>query len=430
MTNHDVMNSTFMNSSLVTVIFLLGFLCSNIVTSSDNWPMFQHDPQHTGFSSSTMPTHLKEVWVYKDQSKPSPSLATSSDFVSVASYTSISTLNSIDGSLIMKKEYVTGFTTPAVTEKRVFLNSYDGLYCFDICTGERIWKYEIGFVTVYSSPIFVGNRMFVGSGPTMGWTPPEHWEEASWNSKRVACVDLETGRMIWEYQAQQSTEFSPAYSKGRVYVGCGRSVYCLDGQTGDLIWETSLEEPILSGLSLDGERVYVGVSSGIVCLDMGPGSVLWHFDCGTAVNTTPAVAYTKVYFGTPTGILYCLEAESGNMVWKIDTKRVSPPSETAITGEVLVADKKVAFGTGDGVLHVADAESRSIRKSVDLGDWSITSMALIDGRLIVGLWGGTVICFEESPFWGAVPFVVVSVVAVSVFVFFWYHRRKSLRSHE
>lgn len=133
---------------------------------------------------------------------------------------------------------------------------------------------------------------------------------------------------------------------------------------------------------------------GIVCLDMEPGRILWHFDCGTAVNTTPAVAYKKVCFGTPKGILYCLDAESGNLVSRIDTKKVSPPSETAITGEVIVADRKVAFGTGDGVLHIADVESGRIRESVDLGDWSITSMALIDGKLMVGLWDGTVICIE------------------------------------
>lgn len=426
MTEYKMIESTVVNAELLLTIFLFCFLNSSVIGCTDDWPMFQHDPQHTGFSSSHAPVHLREAWVYRERSKPEPLLAVSGDLVSIVSHDSISALSIVDGSLVMEKEYIICYSTPAVTEKKILIGSYDGLYCRDIYTGEEIWKYDIDFVTVYSSPIYVGDRIFVGSGPMMGWGSPESGEEASRNSKRVACIDLETGRVIWEYQARWSTEFSPAYFKGRLYVGGGRSVCCLDSQTGDLIWETNIEKSILSGLSLDGERVFVGDSNGIVCLNMEIGRILWHFDCKTAVNTTPAVAYNKVYFGTPDGILYCLDAESGSQVWKIDTKRVNPPSETAITGEVIVADKKVAFGTGDGVLYIADAESGRIRESVNLGDSSITSMAFTDGRLIVGLMDGTVICFEESSFRNAVFVLIVVAVILSSLALFWYCKKKSM----
>ncbi|MGC1119794.1 MAG: PQQ-binding-like beta-propeller repeat protein [Candidatus Methanofastidiosia archaeon] len=238
------------------------------------------------------------------------------------------------------------------------------------------------------------------------------------------------GEVIWEFAARRSTEFSPAFHNGKIYVNDSTDVYCLEAETGNLIWETDLEKANFSAVSLDGERIFVGISGGVTCLDMETGEVVWHFDCGERTYTTPAVAYRKIYFGTPRGILYCLDAESGNQVWRIDTRKASPQSEANISSGIIVADNKVAFGTGDGILYIADAESGAVCESVDLGDMSIISMALAEGRLMVGLWDGTVICFEESPFWKIVPLAVVSGVILSFLVFFRYCRRVTLRSSQ
>jgi outer membrane protein assembly factor BamB len=392
--------------------------------------MFQHDPQHTGFSSSPMPTHFKEAWRYKEYDKHGARLIIAEKKVLVAQRDSFSLLDADDGILVMDKSHAVSYGLPMVIRKRVLMSAYNGLYSFDSETGERIWGYGIKFVTVYSSPIFVGDRVFVGSGLAADWTPPEYGEEAYENTKRVACLDLETGEVIWEFAARKSTEFSPAFYNGRVYVNDSSDVYCLDAETGSLIWQTDLEKTNFSAVSLDGERIFVGISDGVTCLDMETGRILWHFDCGERAYTTPAVAYRKIYFGTPTGIFYCLDAESGNQVWKIDTKEASPQSEADISSEIIAADNKVAFGTGNGVLYIADAESGAICESVDLGDMSIISMALAEGRLVVGLWDGTVICFEESSFWKTVPLVIVSAVIVSFLVFFRYYRRVSLRSSQ
>jgi hypothetical protein len=60
-------------------ILVTWLLCTGIVAEgTDDWPVFQHDPQHSGFSSSTMPTSLREVWA---TGKPSLRSGLLSNFV-------------------------------------------------------------------------------------------------------------------------------------------------------------------------------------------------------------------------------------------------------------------------------------------------------------------------------------------------------------
>lgn len=78
--------------------------CSSVTTGSDDLPMFQHDPQHTGFSSSKMPTHPREVWTYKDQQKFGARVVLSEEKLFVADYYIIYSLDIEDGSLIWSYE--------------------------------------------------------------------------------------------------------------------------------------------------------------------------------------------------------------------------------------------------------------------------------------------------------------------------------------
>ena len=90
---------------LVIIGLVGGFLNFNInANQNDDWPMFGHDPQHTGYSNCKMPEELELLWEYKTAGRVSSS--------------------------------------PAVVEGKVFVGSGDSyLYCLDANTGELIWRY-------------------------------------------------------------------------------------------------------------------------------------------------------------------------------------------------------------------------------------------------------------------------------------------------
>ena len=67
-----------------------------------------------------------------------------------------------------------------------------------------------------------------------------------------------------------------------------------------------------------GDGVYFGSSSeDTVCrLDAATGTLDWTFHTEGPVRLAPSVADGKVYFGCDDGFVYCLRAETGQLVWK------------------------------------------------------------------------------------------------------------------
>ncbi len=416
-----------MERSMIALLVCL--LCSNIVTgNTDDWPMFQHDPQHSGYSSSPMPESLKEVWANESYCGSSggevTGLAISGDSVYVTHFACFSALDIRSGSVIWSDHGVYILSNfPAISNDRLFISHSALIRCFDAETGEELWKLTEGLLDFTSSPIAIENYVIVGGGYPLHVfpsTPESRRAEARAReyARRVMCLDSGTGRIMWEFYLNDYADSSPAYFDGRVYVNDGSShVYCLDVQTGALIWKRETEWNSSSSLSLDGERIFAGTSMGIICLKLETGEILWRFESDNKISHTPAVAYERVFAGDRDGVLYCLNAETGKLIWKMETKSI-------ISSSIIVADKKVAFGTGDGKLYIIKIGSGKICESLDLGDSEITAFALSDGKLFVGQENGRISCFEGSAHISLTPFVIIFVIIVLlVLINIWYRKK-------
>ena len=128
----------------------------------DWWPMFRHDPQHSGFSTSDAPVTNNVLWKYK-------------------------TGNRVHSS-------------PAVADGKLYICCVS-VYCLDANTGDYIWNYTTG-ESVSSSPAVVNGKVYIGS-----------------DDFKVYCLDGNTGDYIWSYKTEHEVESSPAVADGRVYIG-------------------------------------------------------------------------------------------------------------------------------------------------------------------------------------------------------------------
>lgn len=405
---------------------LVCLLCSSIFAgNTDDWPMFQHDPQHSGYSFSRMPVHLREVWANESYCESSGggvlSLAISEDRVFVINHACLSVLDVTSGSVIWSDQFVYAFSNfPAIGNSRLFLSDSSVIRCFDVDTGEELWKLLVKSLSFSSSPIVIDKYVIVGGGypwHSFPSTPETREEEArAWGyARRMMCLDSETGRIIWEFYLDNSASFSPAYFDRRVYTNDGsKHVYCLDIQTGELIWKREIEWNNTSHLSLDGERIFAGTSGGVICLKSETGEILWKFECDNKISETLAVAYSKLFTVDRDGVLYCLDAGTGELIWKMET-------ESRISSPIIVADKKVAFGTGDGRLYIMKVGSGKICESLDFGDSEVTGLALSDEKLFVGQKNGRISCFEGSTHINVTPAVFILVLAVLLIsISIWY----------
>lgn len=66
-------------------------------------------------------------------------------------------------------------------------------------------------------------------------------------------------------------------------------------------------------------RLYFGssVDHQLHCCRADTGESIWTFFTGAPLRLAPTVAEGRVYFGSDDGYAYCVDAKSGELVWKL-----------------------------------------------------------------------------------------------------------------
>lgn len=208
------------------------------VTEWNNWPMFHHDLEHTGYSTADAPDTNDILWTYDTQS------------------------NGV---------YDYGvYSSPAVVNKILYVgdlginNGRDGVfYALDANTGEEIWTFETEG-KIYSSPAVAENKVYFlctdgylyaldkdgnGDGTT----------DCIW--KTWIGINGDKGRWDWS---------SPAVHDGKVYIASslqtkdenkniiGGYVFCINTNNGDIEWYTDIGGQPDSAIAIANGRIYSG----------------------------------------------------------------------------------------------------------------------------------------------------------------------------
>ncbi|MGC1121112.1 MAG: PQQ-binding-like beta-propeller repeat protein [Candidatus Methanofastidiosia archaeon] len=375
-----------------TIIYLAVccLLCSSIRKSTDDWPMFQHDSQHTGYSTSEVPESLRLLWKFEGPPSFGTYLIISQGMV-IAAYNSDFTLslNIADGSFLWEiGEHPEQF--PTSDKERVYIGLFGGILCISVTEGKKLWQFQEEYV-YFECPIVVDDSLITNCSVPLFIDGPLVPADVHEKNKKVLCLDVESGEVSWEFCTKDLTSTPPVYCDGRVYIHDGTSIYCVDVETGNLVWgkETGIEGAFHLSLSQDGQRIFVASHGGVVsCLERDSGKLLWQFDSGDVIRSAVALGYDSVFFGTVNGTFYCLDAKEGNLLWK---REMGSPSSFC---SPLVADKKVVAAAGN-VLYIVSARSGKIIESYETGD-TITSIAISDGKLVVASRDGRILCLGSS----------------------------------
>ena len=356
---------------------------SPIEDDIDWWPMFHHDLNRSGYSTSTGPDTNNVLWAFHVEDgihDSSPAIVDNKVYFSNV-FGNIFCLDSDTGVEVWNKTtpLIIFDSSPAVDNGKVYFAGYyfdDGcIYCFNATDGEIIWSYKI-LGSFKASPVVYDGKVFIGAlDPEPGC---------------MYCLDADTGEEIWVSQTIDNPG-SAAICCDRVFFGADDfNVYCLDAYNGTVIWKykTGGEYSPYIHVAIYDDKLYAGGTDGLYCLDIEDGDLVWKYPTIDKILTTPCTAYGFVYFAPVDDKIYCLDADTGEKIWEYDIPLYVISSPT-------VADGKLYIGTVDSYLYeVHDLESGKIYcldaySGEKIWEYDTTSRvyctpAIADGKVYIG----------------------------------------------
>jgi outer membrane protein assembly factor BamB len=259
---------------------------------------------------------------------------------------------------------------------------------------EILWKLETGG-RIMSSPAVADGVAFIGS-----------------DDGSLYAVAADTGEELWRFETDGAVRSSPAVAGGRVYFGSyDGKFYALDAATGELAWlfqttgerrwraknldgmtprdevHTDPWDFYLSSPVIAGGYAYFGTGEGMLyALDADSGEALWELETGDTIHSSPAVASGTVYVGNMESRLYAVDALTGEERWHFQAgTETQYYNQHGLQSSPVVSENMVYIGGRDGGLHAIDAETGEEAWKFDTsGSWVLGSAAIHEGLLYFG----------------------------------------------
>jgi len=237
-----------------------------------------------------------------------PGLTPQEDAIYVANSSFVYALRPADGGEIWRfPEKAEGqkmfYAAPVLADGQLIVGDYQHtLYSLNPATGQENWRFEDATNRYIASPLVVDGLILA---PNADHT--------------LYALDMD-GKLVWSYETGQPLWASPVSDGSQIYLAAmDHNFYALNAQTGELVWQKDLGAAMLytPTLSEDGHLFVSTLKNTIVALDTS-GTVAWEWQGDAAVWAQPTLRDGRLYFGDQLGVLYCVDAEKGSVIWTID----------------------------------------------------------------------------------------------------------------
>lgn len=282
-----------------------------------------------------------------------------------------------------KPKYGFARATPTVTGGKVYTFSRTGiLTCLNETTGTFIWKVDVvkdlGGVLPYlwdasASPVVDGQKLIVVTGVP---------------DKPIAAFDKNTGKVLWQGGAKDAASHStPVIAKLDGKKQCiaflGYNLQGIDPETGAPIWSFpwpsgNIGQPIVIGSNSIFIATQYNVGCGLIDVTGARAQAHWKSKEFMAHFNTPILMGGYLYGTSDPGMLMCVEAATGKIVWK---------QEGFEKGGVLAVDRTlIAVNGSNGDIFQAELTPKGYRelgRMAGLGGQSWSPPIFAQGKLIV-----------------------------------------------
>ena len=405
-----------MKNSIGILIFLVLWLITCDVIRGENWPRFR-GPSGQGISSETdLPVtwskdeNIKWTSDLPGQGWSSPIVFKDHIFLTAATEEGVSCrvvcINRKDGSMAWSKEvhrqkpgpmrkqnsYAT--PTPVTDGKLVYSVFYDGTVIAVDFSGDIVWKNsEVKFFSLHglgASPILANGQIimpFDGSSreeTQVGWKVP--WEKAV-----ILALDAEDGSVRWKGSRGKSrvghvTPILVNDDKQLISAG-GDRVQGFDPNTGERIWSIYSQGEGVTPSPVVGDGLLY-TSSGFEAPTLrairlgGKGEVTnshiaWEQKNGVAALASLLYVKPYLYSISRDNILHCLDAATGDIVWRERLTGTYSASPIYADGRIYILSAE-----GETLVLRPGAKYDEIARN-DISDTCNASMAISQGNFYI-----------------------------------------------
>jgi outer membrane protein assembly factor BamB len=278
------------------------------------------------------------------------------------------------------------------------INAYGNLYV--------VPSYSVSTPGVFTYPGYVGKSAYEVSYDEV-WcigNTPRDWSMFLGDPAHSAYGYGPTNLALeWKFATGGEIMSSPTFANGVGYIGSNDgSIYAFDAATGTKLWNFTTGSMVFSTVAVVNNKLYTGAESGsIYCLDASTGNKLW----ATPIPGIPATALAFSVFGTPfsspivydgkiyegatNGIIYCLDASSGTILWQVPTGGIIYATPTIVDNALYITSStpepsgtvlKLNPATGRVLLNATVPYSY---KSLGYGDTMLASPTVANGMIFV-----------------------------------------------
>jgi outer membrane protein assembly factor BamB len=300
--------------SSITLLSLIIFGSLNLTfaqLADSPWPMFMHDPQHTGRSIYNGPSSPILKWQLELGTPVYTSVTIGPDRVIYicCGYLYVYSIN-LDGTLNwIFDEKIGGVSgtssSPAIgVDRTIYVgSSIDNLFAINP-NGTYKWSFLADWYVDNSPAIAADGTIYVGSADDYLYAiSPDSF-------------------LKWKFQTEDSVESSPAIAtNGTIYIGSNDYYLYAINPDGSLQWKFQTEDNVESSPAIAANgTIYVGSNDSYLYAINPDGSLQWKFKTGGKyISSTPAIgADGTIYLGSFDSYLYAINPD-GSLQWKFQT---------------------------------------------------------------------------------------------------------------
>lgn len=258
-------------------------------------------------------------------------------------------------------------SSPVVSEGIVYFGNDKGTLYAVAPGGKMELKYFAGSA-IEAAPMVFGKKLIIGT-----------------NDGFLRAIDKTMGKLLWSYptdnQIAGSANVWEAGNKAGIVVGSyDYYLHCVDPETGKPLWKVETENYINGTPSISNGKIVFGGCDGIIrVVDPLTGHETDTIDIGVYIASSPALSMGLAYFGDYNGTKYCVNLNSGKIVWKIASKEES----ASILGIPAIGTSAVVVGSEDKFIYCYDPKDGKLKWKYRTNGRVISSAVITDTKVLV-----------------------------------------------